>query len=97
MDEEEKERVIEGLKKRHLPEEQLAFVDEVIALDDNRKKIQTESDVVKSQINQLSKEVGDLFKQGKSDEAIPLKEKVAELKSQNEVMDAEMNTVKNRA
>ncbi len=93
---EEKERVIEGLKKRHLPEEQLAYVDEVIALDDSRKKIQTESDVLKSQINQLSKEVGDLFKQGKRDEANPLKEKVAELKSKNEVMDSEMNTVKNR-
>lgn len=93
---EEKQRVIEGLKKRHLPDEQLAYVDEVIALDDSRKKIQTESDVLKSQINQLSKEVGDLFKQGKSDEANPLKEKVAELKSQNEVMDSEMNTVKNR-
>ena len=93
---EEKERVIEGLKKRHLPEKQLAQVDEVIALDDSRKKIQTESDVLKSQINQLSKEVGELFKQGKAAEANPLKDQVAALKTKTEAMETEMATVKNR-
>jgi seryl-tRNA synthetase len=49
------------------------LVDNIIALDTQRRTIQKELDDVLARANQLSKEIGDLFKQGKKDEADKLK------------------------
>jgi seryl-tRNA synthetase len=51
-----KERVLEGLKKRQF--KNLELVDEAIATDDERKKIQFELDSQLSEINKISKEIG---------------------------------------
>ena len=53
---EEKERVLEGLKKRNF--KQLELVDEAIQLDDERKKTQQELDSQLAEINKISKEIG---------------------------------------
>ena len=60
---EEKERVLEGLKKRNF--KQLELVDEAIQLDDERKKTQQELDSQLAEINKISKEIGILMKEGK--------------------------------
>ncbi|SMC37385.1 serine--tRNA ligase [Moheibacter sediminis] len=77
---ENKERVIEGLKKRNF--KQLELVDEVINVDELRRKTQFELDTLLAESNRLSKEIGQLFQQGKADEANTLKEKTAEQKVQ---------------
>lgn len=77
---ENKERVIEGLKKRNF--KQLELVDEVLNVDELRRKTQFELDTLLAESNRLSKEIGQLFQQGKSDEANTLKEKTAEQKVQ---------------
>lgn len=77
---ENKEKVIEGLKKRNF--KQLELVDEVINADELRRKTQFELDTLLAESNKLSKEIGQLFQQGKADEANELKEKTAEQKSQ---------------
>ena len=59
---EEKERVLEGLKKRNF--KQLELVDEAIQLDDERKKTQQELDSQLAEINKISKEIGILMKEG---------------------------------
>ena len=64
---EEKERVLEGLKKRNF--KNLELVDEAIKLDDERKKTQQEMDAQLSEINKISKEIGLLMKEGKKEEA----------------------------
>mgnify|MGYP000461574413 CR=1 FL=1 len=64
---EEKERVLEGLKKRNF--KQLELVDEAIQLDDERKKTQQELDSQLAEINKISKEIGILMKEGKKEEA----------------------------
>ncbi len=51
---EEKERVLEGLKKRNF--KQLELVDEAIQLDDERKKTQQELDSQLAEINKISKD-----------------------------------------
>src|SRR5690606_37236764 len=56
------------------------LVDEVLNLDELRRKTQFELDNVLAESNKLSKEIGDLFKQGRANEANDLKEKSAELK-----------------
>lgn len=61
-----KERVLEGLKKRQF--KNLELVDEAIATDDERKRIQFELDSQLSEINKISKEIGLLMKEGKKEE-----------------------------
>ena len=61
---ENKERVLEGLQKRQF--KGLGLVDEAIATDEERKKIQFELDSQLSEINKISKEIGMLMKDGKT-------------------------------
>jgi seryl-tRNA synthetase len=58
------------------------LVDEIIELDNERKKTQSEFDNAQSKINAASKEIGRLMGQGKKEEAEVAKEEVASLKSQ---------------
>jgi seryl-tRNA synthetase len=51
----------------------IELVDEIIALDDERKKTQVAFDNVQAKINASSKEIGNLMKQGKKDDAETLK------------------------
>ena len=61
---------------------ELNLVDEIIALDDQRKKIQLEFDTVQSKINAASKSIGQLMAKGLKDEAEAAKQDVALLKQQ---------------
>lgn len=77
---ENKEKVLEGLKKRNF--KQLELVEEVLTSDELRRKTQFELDNVLAESNKLSKEIGQLFQQGKADEANELKAKTADQKVQ---------------
>ena len=57
------------------------LVDEIIALDDERKKLQADSDNTQSKINAASKEIGQLMGKGEKAAAENRKAEVAELKS----------------
>ncbi|MEA4937431.1 MAG: serine--tRNA ligase [Paludibacter sp.] len=70
--------VITRLAKKHFKAEEI--IAQVVELDKQRKQTQTAADNALSQSNALSKEIGMLFKQGKTDEANAAKEKTAELK-----------------
>ena len=70
--------VIARLAKKHFKAEEI--IAQVVELDKKRKQTQTSADNALSQSNNLSKEIGLLFKQGKTDEANAAKEKTAELK-----------------
>jgi len=60
-----------------------AIVENVIALDDNRKKLQTESDALLAQQKQKANLIGALMKEGKKAEAEEAKKEVAELKAKS--------------
>lgn len=77
---ENKERVIEGLKKRNFTD--LHLIDEAINVDELRRKTQFELDNLLAESNKLSKEIGELFKQGKVEQANQLKEKSTQQKTQ---------------
>ena len=47
---------------------QLDLVDTIIALDDERKKLQADFDAIQANINAASKEIGKLMGQGKKEE-----------------------------
>lgn len=76
---ESKDKVLAGLSKRNFKE--ITLIDEVISLDDDRKNLQARLDENLAEANQLAKQIGELFKSGKQEEANQLKEKTGQLKS----------------
>ena len=77
---ENRDAVIERLAVKHFKEVQL--VDEVIQLDESRRKIQNESDAVAAEANAAAKQIGDLMRQGKKEEAEAMKSKSSGYKEQ---------------
>ena len=77
---ENKDLVINGLKKRNFKE--LELVEEAIALDEQRRLVQTKLDNALAESNKLSKEIGTLMKEGKRQEAEVAKAQTADLKEQ---------------
>ena len=59
----------------------LELVDNILQLDDQRKKLQLESDTTQSKINAISKEIGQLMGTGQKEKAEEKKKEVASLKS----------------
>lgn len=73
-----KEKVLAGLKKRNFGK--LELIDEIISLDESRKKIQFDLDSQLSEMNKISKDIGILMKEGKKDEAENAKSQTLSLK-----------------
>ena len=86
---ENKERVLEGLKKRSFKE--LDLVDAAINADDERKKLQFELDSQLSEINKISKEIGILMKDGKKEEAEAAKSKTSQYKESSKELQSQLN------
>ncbi len=70
------EVVKENIKKK-FQDEKLPLVDEVIELDNERRKNQQEADELRAHKNKISKEIGALMAQGKKEEAEERKAEVA--------------------
>lgn len=75
---ENKDYVIERLKIKNFDANDI--VTNIITIDAKRREAQIKADELLAKLNQLSKEIGDLFKSGKQVEANSLKEQVATLK-----------------
>lgn len=73
-----KEKVLAGLKKRNFGK--LELIDEIISLDESRKKIQFDLDSQLSEMNKISKDIGNLMKEGKKNEAENAKSQTLSLK-----------------
>jgi len=84
-----KEAIIEALDKRTIDAKPM--LDRVLELDSNRRKTQTELDESSARMNQLSKEIGGLYKSGKAAEAEALKEETASLKQQIKELTDQLN------
>jgi seryl-tRNA synthetase len=82
--------VKEKLAVKHF--KQVELVDEIIALDDDRKKTQLDFDNTQAKINAASKEIGKLMATGKKEEAEALKLEVGswklEVAKHNEALEA---------
>jgi seryl-tRNA synthetase len=78
---ENKEEIVAKLQKKHL-RDAAQIVEQILELDNSRKKIQTQLDTNLSESNSIAAQVGMLFKEGKTQEANVLKEKTVVLKSE---------------
>ncbi len=83
--------VIERLAKKYFDGKEV--IEKVVALDGNRKATQVKLDNTLAEINQLSKQVGDLFKQGKADEANQVKAQTATLKEQSKELSVQLDSI----
>ncbi|WP_372935971.1 serine--tRNA ligase [Seonamhaeicola sp.] len=86
---ENKDLVIERLAKRNI--DATNDINQVIALDEDRRKIQTELDNTLAESNALSKEIGMLFKSGKVEEANQIKAKTGQLKETSKKLTEDLN------
>jgi len=72
------------------------LVDEIIALDDQRKKLQAEFDNTQSKINSTSKEIGLLMAKGQKDEAEARKQDIASFKSSLQPITEKLSETENK-
>lgn len=86
---ENKEDIIARLAKRNIDATEM--INDAIALDEDRKAIQTKLDNTKAESNVLSKEIGNLFKSGEKQKANILKEKTTQLKEITKTLEQELN------
>lgn len=72
----EPETIRENLIRRRAGEQALADLDELVGTIERRKALQSETDQLRAARNSASKEIGQLFKAGKRDEANARREQV---------------------
>ena len=81
---ENQEKVIQALAKRNIDAKKT--VQEAVVIDENRRATQLEMDNILSETNKLSKDIGDLMKNGEKSKAEILKEKVHGLKEKSKAL-----------
>jgi seryl-tRNA synthetase len=86
---EHKEDIIKRLAKRNIDGSQM--IEDVITLDEERRQLQTQLDNTLAESNSISKEIGNLYKSGKADEANVLKEKTTQLKEDSKTLSDQLN------
>ncbi len=84
----EKESIIAGLKKRHF--DAAPIVNSILEKDAQWRSKKTEMETVAAELNGLAKEIGQLFKSGKTAEANQAKEQTSELKEQESQLKSEV-------
>ncbi|CAH8282241.1 seryl-tRNA synthetase [Mariniflexile fucanivorans] len=86
---ENKDLVITRLAIRNIDATEM--INDVISLDEDRRRIQTELDNTLAESNALSKEIGNLFKSGEAQKANLLKEKTSQLKETSKDLNDALN------
>lgn len=86
---ENKEEVIKGLAKRNMDASEL--VNLVIELDEKRRSTQVELDTILAESNKLSKEIGELMRNGEKEKAEAIKAKTADLKEKTKELTDVLN------
>jgi seryl-tRNA synthetase len=81
--------VKKGLAKKHFKDIQL--VDDLLQVDEQRRKVQQSLEDIRGKENILAKEIGELFKQGKKDEADQKKAQVTALKEDSAKLTEQLN------
>lgn len=88
------DQVKDGLRKRNFSEAALGQIDEILALDEQRRAVQTSLDGKLHELNLLSKSIGDLYKAGKREEADTAKSRVSEIKEESSKEEEQMKQLK---
>ncbi len=88
----DREQVVKALAKRRIADAE-ATIDRILELDNDRKSTQTNNDELLAEANRLSKQIGQMMKEGKRDEAESIKRKSADLKSESKVLGEKLQSI----
>lgn len=88
---EHRDLILERYKKRNFDGEEI--INQIIKLDDDRKSTQQALDAQLAEGNKLAKEIGQLFKEGKHQEANAIKEQTKTLKESGVLLKEEQNKI----
>jgi len=82
------QKVVELLKIKnfHRPE----LIDRLLELDDRRRSLQVKTNGLQAELNQVSKEIGLLFKQGEKEKAAEAKNRTTAIKGEVEASEKEL-------
>ena len=72
------EAVITALAKRNINAR--PAIESLLALNEQRRRIQTETETLQAEANRLAKEIGGLMRDGRADEAVTVKARTTEIK-----------------
>lgn len=86
---ESKEKVVAALSKRGIDARKQ--IEHIQDLDESRRALQTELDGILAESNTIAKEIGTLFKLGKSDETEGFKTRTTQLKEQSKFIQEALN------
>lgn len=87
----EKEAILAGLQKRNINAQET--IDAILSKDSEWRSTKTESDLISAELNQLARQIGDLFKSGQQEEANNLKLKTTELKEKEAALKVKVDTL----
>jgi seryl-tRNA synthetase len=85
------EEIINGLSKRFFNARPI--IEDLLAKDENWRSKKTELESISANMNQISKEIGILFKEGKTEEANKVKLKTTELKEREALLRQEVEAI----
>jgi seryl-tRNA synthetase len=87
----ERDAIIEALKKRNL--DVTATIDEILAKDQQWRGAKTRMESIAAELNKIAKEIGELFRTGKANEAEAAKTKTSELKQEESSLKEEVESL----
>lgn len=87
----QKEDIIAGLNKRNIKAEEL--INKVLELDEQRRNTQHQFDEQQAEMNKISKSIGQLFAEGKTEEGNQMRQKTSELKESIQQLKDEQNSL----
>lgn len=85
----ERDAIVEALKKRFFDAE--TILDNILDADKKRRETQTQLDNNTAEANKISKQIGQLFKTGKKEEAEALRAQTGKMKEENKALQEAMN------
>ena len=85
------DQVIERLGIRNFT--QIGLVEEVISLDENRRKVQAEADALQAEANSAAKMIGELMREGKKEEAEKVKSRSSEFKENIKLLQDKLSEI----
>ncbi|AZQ43501.1 serine--tRNA ligase [Nonlabens ponticola] len=91
---EHKDEFAKALTKRNI--DAIPMLEEALLHDENRRSLQAQLDETLAESNKLSKQIGELYKSGKANEANALKETTGALKAKSKDLSDQLNEASSR-
>lgn len=72
------------------------IIEQILEMDKKRRQVQNRNDAILSELNNIAKEIGMLYKNGKAQEAESAKQKTSQLKEESKLLIVEMDETENQ-